>query len=648
MRKLNSVLLVLGWPGRWLGKQLGRLGQVVILLPMILARSGGLTGLLVKTCRVVRVSGFRGIKQRILYAAAIQRAIDNKWNYERWMDRYDTVTTVVSRKMLRNIESFATKPVISVVMTVCKPQPELLRRAIDSVREQIYPHWELCIAEDVSTDLQIRTILNNCVQECDRIKVFPRESGGHISGAANRALTLAAGEFITRLDQHDVLAQHALYWVAKAINHHSEAALLYSDEDKIDDKGRRHDPYFKCDWNYDLLLSQNFITRLAVHRTLLVREIGGYRAEYKGSHDHDLALHCSERLRMDQIVHIPRILYHRRTQSTSAVAANMAQPDSIEAGLGAISNHLARKNIAAEVLPMSPYFRVRYLLPNPAPRVSLIIPTYNQLKLIRECVHSILVKTDYPNYQILIVDNRSDDPMVLAYFESLKKDPRFRVLRDDRPFNFSAINNRAVGEAEGELVALINNDTEVITPGWLTEMVGMALQPGVGAVGARLWFPDERLQHAGIILGLGGVVGHGHNGLPRTASGYFGRATLQQTVSAVTAACLVVRKEIYLQAGGMDEVNLPVAFNDVDFCLRLVELGYRNVWTPYAELYHHESATRGYEDNPEKQRRFAREVKFLQQRWHAEILHDPAYSPNLTLDREDFSIAWPPRVEPLM
>jgi len=277
--------------------------------------------------------------------------------------------------------------------------------------------------------------------------------------------------------------------------------------------------------------------------------------------------------------------------------------------------------------------------------VTLIIPTRNGLALLRRCVSSVLEKTDYPNYEVLIVDNGSDDRDVLEFLDRVVADRRVQVRRDDRPFNFSALNNRAVEVARGELVGLINNDIEVVNRSWLTEMVGIALQPGVGAVGARLWYPDNTLQHGGIVLGVGGVAGHSHRRLPRGADGYFNRANLIQSLSAVTAACMIIRKRIYLEAGGLDEKHLAVAFNDVDFCLKVRELGYRNVWTPYAELYHHESATRGYEDSPEKRGRFATEVAYMKQRWGNILRNDPAYSPNLTLDREDFSIAWPSRLE---
>lgn len=648
MPNLHDVPTVLSRPVRWLGQQLGRLGKIAILLPLMLTAGGGLTKTLVKACHVMRYSGFAGIKQRIRRLAATHRAANQKWNYQEWIRRYDTVTTSTRKKMLYCTGTFARKPVISVLMPVSRNQADFLRMAVKSVHDQVYPHWELCVALNAPMDQQLRGILDDCGHDHKQIKLIILGDEESSVGLANGALSLANGEYVTLLDQDDLLAPHALFWVAEAINRRSEAALIYSDEDKLDVNGRRYDPYFKCDWNYDLLLSQNFITHLAAYRTSLVRKIGGCRNDLANAQDHDLVLRSIEQLRDDQIVHIPRILYHCRTRATPVAATDTVQSRSSDGSLLAIVDHLARKNVAAEVLPVSSYYRVRYAVPAPAPRVSLVIPTYNQAELIRRCVSSILDKTDYPNYEILIIDNRSDDPAVLAYFDSLKCDQRIRVVRDDRPFNFSAINNRAVGNVASELVGLVNNDTEVITPGWLTEMVSLAVQPGVGAVGARLWYPDNRLQHAGIILGIGGVVGHAHSGIPNTALGYFGRATLLQTMSAVTAACLVIRREVYWQAGGMDEKNLPVAFNDVDFCLKVRALGYRNIWTPYAELYHYESATRGYEDNPQKQQRFAREMKFLQQRWRAEILYDPAYSPNLTLEREDFSAAWPPRVAPLI
>lgn len=317
------------------------------------------------------------------------------------------------------------------------------------------------------------------------------------------------------------------------------------------------------------------------------------------------------------------------------------------AGERAINEHFNRLGVEASAQFIGHGYRVRYALPTPPPLVSLIIPTRNGLKFIRQCIGSIIEKTTYPNYELLVVDNGSDDPEVLSYFDSQSSDPRIRIIRDDRPFNFSALNNSAVAIANGELIDLVNNDIEVISPDWLTEMASHALRPEAGAVGARLWYPNDTLQHGGIILGIAGWAGHAHKGFSKGSFGYFGRMALISGFSAVTAACLVVKKSVYEQVGGLNERDLKIAYSDVDFCLRLQQAGYRNIWTPYADLYHHESVTRGYEDTPEKQARFAEELNYMRQTWGKLLETDPSYSPNLTLDHEDFSYAWPPRINPI-
>jgi glycosyltransferase involved in cell wall biosynthesis len=571
------------------------------------------------------------------------------WNYLKWVRLYDTLTDETRAKMRHMAGDFALKPLISVVMPCYNPKPEWLKEAIESVRRQVYPHWELCIADDASTDPAIRPILEDYARRDVRIKVVFRKTNGHISAASNSALTLATGEYVALLDHDDLLAEQALFWVAEALNRHPDAGLIYSDEDKITEFGLRLDPYFKCDWNYDLFLSQNMITHLGVYKTELLQKIGGFREGFEGSQDYDLALRCIEQLDASQIIHIPRVLYHWRMHQASAAQNTQSKPYAYVAAERALNEHLARKGVSAraERHPESRgFYRVRYALPTPAPLVTLIIPTRNSLHLIRRCLSSILEKTDYPNYEILIINNGSDDPQTLAYFDIIRSDPRFLILRDDRPFNYSALNNRAVQAAQGELVGLINNGIEVISPEWLSEMVSIALQSEVGAVGARLWHPDNTLQHGGVILAGSGIIGHSHKFLPKGYPGYFGRAILQQSFSAVTAACLVIRRSIFLEVGGFEEENLKVAFGDVDFCLRVREAGYRNVWTPYAEAYHRESATRGYEDTPEKQARLAAEARYMQDRWGSLLFNDPVYSPNLTITREGFSYASPPRVTP--
>ncbi len=606
----------------------------------------------VMTARILWREGINGIERKLefiwLYRNRNTPDQARPSDYHKWIECYDSLDDAGRQRICNRIESFPQKPKISVVMPVYDPPLNFLNKAIWSVRNQLYPEWELCIADDASKNQAVRDLLKKHTDEDVRIKVVYRQVNGHISAASNSALEIASGEYIALLDNDDLLPEQALFWVADAIVSNPDAGLIYSDEDKVDESGRRYDPYFKSDWNPELFLSHNMICHLGAYRADLVRKLGGFREKYEGAQDYDLALRCTEQLAPQQIVHIPRVLYHWRSHSGSTARAGSEKNYALLAGMRALNDHFARTQVSAkaELLDFGMY-RVRYAIPSSAPLVTLIIPTRNSINLIKQCIESILAKTTYKNYEILIVDNNSDDPDTLDYFTSLAEDYRIRILRDERPFNFSVLNNAAVQQARGEYLGLINNDIEVISPDWLEEMISLAIQPGVGAVGARLWYFNDTLQHGGVITGVGGVAGHSHKCLPRGHFGYFGRAQLIQTLSAVTAACLVVKKSTYQEVGGLDETNLKVAFNDVDFCLRMREAGYRNVWTPYAELYHYESATRGHEDTPIKQLRFSDEVLYMQKRWGNLLRNDPAYSPNLTLDHEDFSYAWPPRVNPV-
>ncbi|MBS4095583.1 MAG: glycosyltransferase [Sulfuricella sp.] len=569
-------------------------------------------------------------------------------SYAYWLMLFDRMNAPLLHKLLAASAAFRHKPLISVVMPVYNAPEKWLRRAIESVLKQLYGNWELCIADDCSSEPHVRQVLEEYRASDARIKVAFRTENGHISAASNSALALATGEYVALLDHDDELLADALLWVVEEINRHPDAELIYSDEDKLSVEGERYDHYFKPDWNPDLFLSQNYICHLAVYRTALLRDIGGFRVGFEGAQDYDLAIRFTEKIAPAQIRHIARVLYHWRAIPGSTADITLqsdAKPYAVTAALRCLEEHLARCGIAADVSEdevATGNFRVRYQLPAEPPLVSLIILTRNGLALLRQCVESILDKTLYKNYEILIVDNGSDDPDTLAYLESLQERQVARVLRDDSPFNFPALNNRAVQEARGSIVGLLNNDIEVISPDWLGEMVSHALRPEIGAVGARLWYPNDTLQHGGVIL-VGGVAGHSHKHLPRGEMGYSRRAVLVQNFSAVTAACLVLRKSVYLEVGGMD-AQLAVAFNDVDFCLRIREAGYRNLWTPYAELYHHESATRGFEDTPEKKVRFNSEIKRMKGRWGSLLENDPAYNPNLTLEYEDFSLSIPPRL----
>jgi glycosyltransferase involved in cell wall biosynthesis len=604
-------------------------------------RGGGVKGTLKKAMQLYLREGLAGIKRGLKIVTTSKYGRNN---YTEWIRCYDMLTDE-SRFVIRDrIDNFLRKPLISIVMPVYNTKPEWLMEAIESIRKQIYPCWELCIADDASKDKRIRPILESYAIKDKRIKVIFREINGNISVASNSALAQVTGEWVALLDHDDLLAEQALFWVADAINKNQDACLIYSDEDKIDASGKRFDPYFKCDWNIDLFYSHNMITHLGIYRTRLLKEIGGFRKGLEGAQDYDLALRCVERIEPKQIHHIPRVLYHWRAHGKSTAQDANAKPYAMLAGEKALNEHFQRQRINARAELINYGYRVRYALPDKLPLVSLIIPARNGLQLIQNCVESILKKTTYPNYEILIVDNGSDDPATRRYFKQLQSDPKIRVVRDNRPFNFSALNNAAAKLARGEVLGLLNNDLEVISPEWLSEMVGIALQPKTGAVGARLWYSNKSLQHGGIILGIGGWAGHAHKGFHKGHPGYVGRMSLISGFSAVTGACLIVRRQLYEQLGGLNESHLQTACNDVDFCLRLREAGYRNIWTPYAELYHYESATRGYENTPEKQKRFEKEVAYMKQHWGDILQRDPAYSPNLTLDHEDFSLAWPPRV----
>ena len=629
-----------------LSQRLQRASRWLWVVPTALYRGGGVRGLWRRAAKVYRHNGWTGVKAAFEILLRTGGGL-HRLDYGRWRERYEKLDESTRQAMRRRIAAMSAPPLISVVMPTYSPKPEWLREAIESVRAQIYSHWELCIADDASPTPETQAILKEYSALDERIKVVIRPSNGHICAASNSALELATGSWVALMDHDDLLPEHALFCLADAIETHPDVQLIYSDEDKIDERGVRSFPHFKPEWNVDLIRSINYFSHLGAYRSALVREVGGFRLGFEGAQDHDLVLRCAERVAPAQIHHIPRVLYHWRSHSASTAESMEAKPYAQQAGERALNEHYERSSIRAHAESTRFGYRTHYALPDPAPLVSLIIPTRNAVDLVRQCIESIEQKTRYPNYEIILVDNGSDDPAALAYFSSLGEWPNVRVIRDDREFNYSSLNNAAVEIARGELVGLINNDIEVITPDWLDELVGIAMQPGVGAVGARLWYPDKSLQHGGVILGLGGLAGHAHKHLPEGAAGHYMRAVLAQSLSAVTAACLVIRKEIFQAVGGLDPENLKVAFNDVDFCLRVREAGYRNVWTPYAELFHHESATRGTDVAPEKKARFDAEVKYMLQRWGNAVEEDPAYNPNLTLQFEDFSYAWPPRVPPL-
>ena len=538
-------------------------------------------------------------------------------------------------------KKFRHKPKISIIMPVWNTEEKWLRMAIESVFSQVYDNWELCITDGGSTMPHVKKILKEYAKKDKRIKVkFLPENKG-IAGNSNEALKLATGEFVVLLDHDDELALFALYEVVKVLNESRNIDFIYSDEDKIDEKGKRKDPFFKPDWCPHMFLSCNYPIHITVIRKSLIDKVGGFREGYDGSQDYDLFLRVTELIDENRIAHIPKILYHWRTIPSSAASSNEAKPYAYVAAKKALKDAMKRRSIEIEDIVDGLWrgsYRIKYRIKG-TPKVSIIIPTKDKVNTLKTCIESILEKTDYKNYEIVIVDNQSEEKKTFKYYDKIKNSSQIKILEYNMPFNFSAISNYAVSQVDSEYILLLNNDTEVISEEWLTAMLEHAEREEVGAVGAKLLFPNGKIQHCGIILGLGRhrVAGHPYYKYP-DHNGYFGVVNEIRNYSAVTAACMMLRKAVFEEVCGFDE-NLSVAFNDVDLCLRIREKGYLIVYTPYAKLYRHESLSRGYEDNLEKQTRFLKEVGYIREKWGRVIdKGDPCYNPNLTLEKEDFSI----------
>ena len=569
-----------------------------------------------------------------------------KNDYTAWVESYDTITDADRRAIRARLSRLPYKPLISVVMPVYNTPVPLLREALQSVENQLYGNWELCIADDASTDPEIGRVLAEAAERDIRIQIVTRSTNGHICAASNSALELATGEYVALMDHDDILPEHSLFEVVVALNDNRDLDVIYSDEDHIDGLGRRRQPYFKTDYNADLLVAHNLISHLGVYRRSLIEAIGGFRLGYEGSQDYDLALRAIDATSPERIFHIPAILYHWRQSSGEATFSETFMKKCIASAKQAIADHLDRKNEQGRVIshPDLPLWqRVLRPVPDPTPLVSIIVPTRDQPDLLRTCLNGVLNRTDYPNLEVIVIDHDSAQPETHSLFDDLKRDDRVRVVPYSGPFNFSDMNNHAVSMATGSILALLNNDVDIINPEWLSEMVSLAAISSVGAVGAKLIYPDERVQHGGVVLGVGGVANHFFHLLPRDDKGPIGRAVLTSTVSAVTAACLVVRKSVFDEVGGFDADNLPVAFNDVDLCLKIGQRGYRNVWTPHALLYHHESVSRGSDLVPEKLERFKAEVRFMQEKWGHLLDRDPFYNLNLNIETANFGLSSPPR-----
>jgi len=539
-------------------------------------------------------------------------------------------------------KAFQYRPKVSILVPVYNTDERWLRLCIESVLNQVYDNWELCIADGGSTKKHIRRILEEYAQYYSRIKVkFLTENKG-IAGNSNEALALATGEFVGFLDHDDELPPSALYEVVKLLNESQDIDFVYSDEDIISTKGERFDPYFKPDWSPDTLRSTNYICHFAVIREKIVDEVGGFRKGYEGSQDYDLFLRIIERT--ERIAHIPKVLYHWRSHPSSAAYSPSAKMYAYNSAKKALKEHINRMSLNGEVYdgPFLGSYRIKYRIAG-SPMVSIIIPTKDKVDALEGCITSILKRSSYENFKIFIVYNQSVERETLKYYKEFKNGSKIKILSYDKPFNFSAINNYAVSQLDSEYIIFLNNDTKIISSDWIEAMLEFAQRKDVGAVGPLLYFPDETIQHAGVILGIRGYVGHSHKYFPRNSFGYMGRARVIQNLSAVTGACLMTKKEVFYKIGGFDE-NCSHAFNDIDFCLNIRKNGYLIVYTPYAELYHYECLTRGYDDTSEKKARSKKEAEYFQRKWKDVLAKgDPYYNPNLTLDMEDFSIRIPIR-----
>jgi GT2 family glycosyltransferase/glycosyltransferase involved in cell wall biosynthesis len=543
----------------------------------------------------------------------------NKWNTRR-------------ASLLRvRLENLFNPPLLTIVMPVYNPPLEFLNRAIQSVADQVYENWELCIADDASSDPEVKPFLERWAEQDPRIRLVFREENGHISLATNSAARIARGEYLIFLDQDDEITPDALGEIAHFLVEHPETEILYSDDDKIDAEGRRYAPQFKPDWSPELLLSYMYLSHLFVIRKDLFEKSDGLRVGFEGSQDYDLALRSTEVA--GKIEHIPKVLYHWRALPTSTAFSGSAKPDSFRAGIKAVQEALDRRHVSAEVY--QPEWALRagcgifaHRFADTGPRVAIIIPTKNNVAVLEACLQSIR-KTTYKNYEVVIIDNESDDPKTIDFLQQVP----VRVLRIPNPegrFNFAWINNRAVERIDAEYVLFLNDDTEVKSPAWLSQMVGYLGMPGVGAVGARLLFPDRRVQHAGVVHGYyNGMAGPAFKLLPEYDFGYLSYAKVTRNYAAVTAACMLTRRDLFLQLGGFDEDDFSVAFNDVDYCYRLRAAGHRIVYCATSELVHHEGFSRGFTDNPAEPAAFKRK--------YGERV-DPYYNPNLSLNDERFSI----------
>lgn len=532
---------------------------------------------------------------------------------------------------------FEINPKISIIIPMYNTPEKFFKELVDGLIEQTYLNWELCLA-DGSPEKNEK--LEKIYKKDERIKYkFIGENKG-ISGNTNAALELATGDFIALLDHDDLLPKFSLYEIVKCINKNPDVDFIYTDEDKFEELGgKRYDPYFKSDFAPDTLRANNFICHFSVFKKELMEELGGFRSEFDGAQDYDIILRMSEKAK--KIIHIPKVLYHWRVHALStAKSGGTAKPYAYEAGIKAVQAHIDRIGLKGEVVSGNTLgtYKVNYEIKG-NPKVSIVIPNKDYASTLKVCLKSIKKLTTYENYEIIVVENNSEEQKTFDYYDEIDGKDKIKVVKyPKKGFNYSKIINYGVANSDGEYIIQLNNDTELITPNWIEEMLGFAQREDVGGVGAELFYPDKSIQHAGIIIGIGGVAGHVFRNIPHGMHGYFSKDAMIQNMSAVTAACIMASRKMYETVGNMDE-KFEVAFNDVDFCLKIREQGKLIVYNPYVQFIHYESKSRGFEDTLEKQKRFKGEVERFQKKWE-KILKDgdPYYNINLRLDNDQCAI----------
>ena len=540
---------------------------------------------------------------------------------------------------------FLYEPLISVAVPAYHTPEKFLREMINSLLAQTYRNWELCIANGSPEDETMLKVLKEYAAMDKRVRFRDLGENLGIAGNTNAALEMAEGEFVGLLDHDDLLAPNALYEIALALEKDRSLEAVYTDEDKVTtDLSEHYQPHLKPDFNLDLLRSNNYICHFFVVSRTIIQEVGGFRQEFDGAQDHDFIFRCVEKAQ--NVGHVSEIVYHWRTHKASTADNPASKMYAFDAGKRAIEAHLERMGIQGEVshTPDLGFFRVKYPVQG-EPLVSIIIPNKDEKESLKACIESIREKTEYTNYEILIVENNSTSEEIFEYYKELSEDPRITVITWEREFNYSAINNFAVRHAKGEYLLFLNNDVTVITKGWLREMLGVCERKEVGAVGVKLLYPDNTIQHAGCVIGIGGIAGHMFVDMPANRTGYLHKASIMQDMSAVTAACMMMKRQAFEEAGGFTE-KLSVAFNDVDLCLKVRRNNKLIVYDPYVQLYHMESKTRGAEDSQAKVRRFQEEIEYIRCQW-IDILKkgDPYYNKNLSLTKWNYSLRPLPRME---